>query len=211
MKKKRRKYLAENRAKKIREEINNYFKKIDSSLDKISILEMKKSIVKEYYSKNSRYIDDDVLICLHNHYSINSSTMSDFFTGLITTLAFTLLWEFIYNKEEGISYLFSSIADIFRNTNWLGRVFIASITVVIVVFLAVIIVSFVKTVFNQVTSISLLFKSYECKDLNQYHMEILSDILNQRKKVIKNKVEYENREKLNLNHRIEVYTLERIE
>lgn len=211
MKLRRKKYLAENRAKKIRVEITNYYKKIDKATDKITKLEIQKFIIKDYYSKNSRYIDDDVLISLYNYYSVKQKTMSEFFTGLITTLAFTLLWEFIFNKDNGISFFFESISSLFLKANWLGRIIIGVFGVVILTFLVAMIISFVKTVFNQVTDLTLCFDSYDKKALNKYHKKVISDILKQRKKVTENKVEYDSRDIMKLDHRIEVYTLERIE
>lgn len=211
MKLRRKKYLADNRAKKIREEITNYYKKIDKTTDKLTRLEIQKFIIKDYYSKNSRYIDDDVLISLYNYYNVKQKTMSDFFTGLITTLAFTLLWEFIFNKDDGITFFFESIFKLFLGANWLGRIIIGVIGAVMLIFLIAMIVSFVKTVFNQVTALTLCFDSYDEKALNKYHKKVITDILKQRKKVTENKVEYESRDIMKLDHRIEVYILERIE
>ncbi len=211
MKNRGKQYLADNRSKKIREEISKYYKKIDKTKDKLTKLEIQKSIIKDYYSKNSRNIDDDVLISLYNNLSVNRKTMSEFFTGLITTLAFTLLWELIFNEEDGISRLFTAIISLFLGANWFGRIVIGVIGVAILAFWVVMVICFVKTVFNQVTALTLSFNSYENMALNKYHKKTISDILKQRKKIIKNQVEYENRDVLNLDYRIEVYTLERIE
>ena len=95
--------ITQNRAKIIRKQIKKELNKISSTKqDELYILAREKVFLEEYYKNNSSNIDTTTFIDLYNYYSGTQKNLLSFFSELITTIGFTLIYEMLLSEEAGI-------------------------------------------------------------------------------------------------------------
>ena len=205
--------ITQNRAKIIRKQIKKGLNKISSTKqDELYILAREKVFLEEYYKNNSSNIDTTTFIDLYNYYSGTQKNLLSFFSELITTIGFTLVYEMLLSEEAGIGNIILALFKLAEEARLLvAKIVIVASTIIVALIMGVIVYSFTKNLYNRIEELFFMYNAYDKKELNEYHCKLLSQILLQREKIEQNRVEYELQEKLNLDYGIKKYTLEIID
>ena len=171
----------------------------------------KKQVIDDYYMKNANSIDTETLIDFYDYFNSDKEASYQFLFGLITTIIFSFIYDIISNNDTVNSFI-NSVKIEFNKFDKVSLKIMFLIILLLIILLIAFGLFYVITIYYKETiALSRTQNSYENHIINMYHKQTLNKIISSRQKVLENKAEYENREKLTLDHRIEVYTLERIE
>lgn len=195
--------------RKLKRDIQSKIIKIKTSNSVEKIIKAK-FIIDNYYIKHSDTIETETLIDFYDYYNSDKEANYQFLFGLITTIIFSFVYDLIINVDFINKFKRLIVSEIKMNKSFGLTVISISTIILLMLFLTFMICWCIRIYHTHIINLSRRHNSYEARTINVYHKDKLLKIIESRQKIEQNRVEYEMRDKINFDYRIEVYTIERI-